>query len=132
MAPQGSKTKIIPSSTAHSLKAAKFHTMAFTLSFEINNDQITPSTQRAFLKVLYNVCKMKKKSINFEQCARLHLDRPNIAICETASNAVFLLNSSFTTKDNYFRVAIDEACEAFNTVLIEFGYTQKIEVYDPK
>ena len=44
----------------------------------------------------------------------------------------FVLNSSFTTKDNYFRVAKDETCEAFNKVLIEFGYTQKIEVYDPK
>ena len=54
-----------------------------------------------------------------------------IAICETASNAVFVLNSSFTTKDNSFRVAIDEACEAFNKVLLDFGYTQKIKVYDP-
>ena len=82
--------------------------------------------------MLYNVCKNKKKKINFEQYARLHLDGPKFAICETASNAVFVLNSSFTTKDNYFRVAIDEACDAFNKVLFEFGYTQKIEVYDPK
>ena len=125
MAPQDSKTKIIPSSTAHSLKAAIYHTMAFKLSLEMNNDQITPLTQRAFLKVLYNVCNIKKKNINFEQYARLHLDGPKITICETASNAVFVLNSSFTTKDNCFRVAIDEACEAFNKVLFEFGYTQK-------
>ena len=102
--------------------------MAYKFSLEINNDQITPSTKRSFLKVLYIVCKIKKKDINFEQ--RLHLDGPKIAICETASNAVFVLNSSFTTKDNYFTVAIDEACEAFTKVLLEFGYTQKIEVYD--
>ena len=135
MAPQDTKTnqtKLIPSTTAHSLKAAIFHTMAFKLSLKINNDQITPSTKRSFLEVLYNVCKIKKKSKNFEQYARLHLDGPNIAICETASNAIFALNSSFTTKDNYLRVAIDEACEASTKVLPEFGYTQKIEVYDPK
>ena len=44
----------------------------------------------------------------------------------------FVLNASFTTKDNYFIVAIDEACEAFNKVLLEIGYTRKIEVYDTK
>ena len=81
--------------------------------------------------MLYNVCKIKKKNINFEQYARLHLDGPNIAICETASNAVFVPNSSFRTEDNYFRVALNEACEAFNKVLLEIGYTQKREVYDP-
>ena len=71
------------------------------------------------------------KNINFEQYTRIHLDGPKIAICETASNAVFILNSSFTTKDNYFRTAIDEACEAFNKIMTEFGYTQKLELYDP-
>ena len=45
---------------------------------------------------------------------------------------VFVLDSSFTTKDQYFRVAIDEACEAFNKMLLDFGYTQKLELYDPQ
>ena len=125
------QTKLIPSITAHSLKAAIFLTWACKLSLEINNDQITPSTKRSFLKVLYNVCKIKKKNINSEHYARLKLDGPKIAICEAASNAVFVLNFSFTTKDNYFRVAIDEACVAFNKVLLEFGYTQKLEGCDP-
>ena len=65
MDPQGGKsnqTKVIPSTTAHSLKAAIFHTMAFKLSLEINKDQITPSTKRSFLKVLYNVCKIKRRT----------------------------------------------------------------------
>ena len=110
MAPQDTKTnetKLVPSTTAHGLKAAIFHIMAFELSLEINNDQIlqnahqilqnTPSTKRSFLKVLYNVCKIENKNIPFEQYARLHLDGPKIAICETASKAVFVLNSSFTT-----------------------------------
>ena len=52
MALQDSETKIIPSTTANSLKAATFHTMAFKLSLEINKDQITISTKRSFLKVL--------------------------------------------------------------------------------
>ena len=107
MAPQDTKTNpsnIIPSITAQRLKAAIFFSMAFKHSLEINNDQITPSTKRSFLKVLCNVCKEEHK---FEHYARLHLEGPKIAICETASDAVFVLNSSFTTKDNYFRVAID-------------------------
>ena len=61
MAPPDSKTNIISSTTANSLKAAIFHTMALKLSHEINNDQITVSTKRTFLKVLYNVCKIKKE-----------------------------------------------------------------------
>ena len=105
--------------------------MAFKLSLEINNDQITIPTKRSFLKVLYNVCKIRKKHITFEQYARIHFDGPKTAICETASNAVFVLNSSFTTKDNNFRTAIDEACEAFNEIMYEFWYTQKLGIYDP-
>ena len=31
----------------------------------------------------------------------------------------------------YFKTAINEACEAFNKVMTEFGYTQKLEIYDP-
>ena len=45
MAPQDTKTnqtKLISPTTVHSLKAAIFRTMAFKLSLEINNDQITP------------------------------------------------------------------------------------------
>ena len=52
MAPQDTKTnqtKLIPSTTAHSPKAAIIHTMAFKLSLEINSDQITSSTKRSFL-----------------------------------------------------------------------------------
>ena len=106
------------------------NTMAFKLSVEINTDLITIPTTRSFPKVLYNVCKNKKKHINFEQYARLHLDGPKFAICETASNMVFGLNSSFTTKDEHFRVAIAEACDAFNKMLLHFGYTQNIEICD--
>ena len=130
MAPQGSKTKIISSTIANSLKAAVFHIMAFKLSLKVNNEQITISTKRSLLKILYNVFKIKKTIINFEQYARIHLDGPKIAIRETASDGVFILNSSFTTKENYFQTAKDEACEAFNKFMTEFGYTQKLEIYD--
>ena len=103
MAPPASETKLPNSTTANSLKAAISHTMAFKLSLEINNDKITASTKRSFLKVLYNVCKIKKKHINFEQDSRIHMDGPNIAICETTSDAVFVIDSSFTSRDHYFR-----------------------------
>ena len=80
-------------SKAHSLKAAIFHTMAYKLSLEINNNKITPKSLIAFLKVLYNVAQIKKKRITVEQYSRIHVAGPKIAICETASNVVFVLNS---------------------------------------
>ena len=123
------KTKFLLITNANSLKAAIFHTMAFKMSLEVNNDKVT-TTKRSFRKVLYHVCKVKKKNINFEQYARIHLDGPKVAVCETVSYTVFVVNSSFTTKDKYFRAAIDEACKAFNKMMQDFGYTQKLEIYD--
>ena len=73
----------------------------------------------------------KEEKITFEQYSRIHLEGPKIAICETASNVVFVLNSSFTSKDLYFRTALQEATDAFNNMLKDFGYTQKLELYDP-
>ena len=105
--------------------------MAYKLSLEINKNKITPKTLIAFLKVLYNVAQIKKKKITFEQYSRIHLAGPKIAICETASNAVFVLNSSFTSKDQCFHTAIQEAITAFNNILKDFGYTQTFEYYDP-
>ena len=124
-------TKTSDFSKVHSLKAAIFHTMAFKLSLEINKNKITPKCLIAFLNVLYNVTLIKKKKITFEQYSRIHLEGPKIAICETASNVVFVLNSSFTSKDQYFRTALQEATDAFNNMLKDFGYTQKLELYDP-
>ena len=104
--------------------------MAYKLSLEINKNKITPKTIIAFLKVLYNVAQIKTKKITFEQYSRIHLTGPKIAICETASNAVFVLNSAFTSKDQYFKTAIQEAILAFNNVLKNFGCTQTLEYYD--
>ena len=92
------KTKFLSSTNANSLNAAIFHTMAFKMSLEDNIDKVTIPTKTFFLKVLYIVCKISKNT-NFKQYARIHLDRPKIAICETVSDTVFVLISSFTTKD---------------------------------
>ena len=92
---------------------------------------MTPKSLNAFLKGLYNVTQIKKKKITFDQHSRIHLDGPKIAICETASNVVFVLNSSFTTKDHYFHTALQEATDAFNNMLQDFEYTQKLELYYP-
>ena len=105
--------------------------VAFKLSLEINKNKITRECLIAFLKFLYNVTQIKKKKIKFEQYSRIHLEGPKIAICETASNDVFVLNSSFTSKDQYFRTALQEATDAFNNMLKDFGYTQKLELNDP-
>ena len=85
----------------------------------------------SFSESFYHVTKIKKKNITFEQYSQLHLDGPKIAICETSSNVVFVLNLSFTSKNHYFCAAIDEAMTAFNHTLQEFGYTQTLEYYDP-
>ena len=108
-------------SKVHSLKAAIFHTMAYKRSLEINKNKINSKTIIAFLKVLYNVAQIKTKKITIEQYSRIHLAGPKVAICETASNAVFVLNSAFTSKDQYFKTAIQEAILAFNNVLKTVG-----------
>ena len=118
-------------SKVHILKAAIFHTMAYKLSLEINKNKITPKTNIASLKVPYNVAQIKNKKITFEQYSRIHLAGPKIAICETASNAVFVLNSAFTSKDQYFHTAILEAIIVFNNIRKDFGYTQTLEYYNP-
>ena len=135
MAPNAEVEDIITMTSSHSnvhgLKAAIFHTMAYKLSLEINNNKITPKSLIAFLKVLYNVAQIKKKRITFEQYSRIHVAGPKVAICEAASNVVFVLNSAFTSKHQYFHAAIQEATNAFNEMLQSFGYTQKLELYDP-
>ena len=118
MAPNAEVEDIITMTSSHSkvrsLKAATFHTMAYKLSLEINNNKITPKSLIAFLKVLYNFAQIKKKRITFEQYSRIHVAGPKIAICETAPNVVFVLNSAFTSKDQYFHAALQEATNAFN------------------
>ena len=118
-------------SKVHSLKAAIFHTMAFNSPWLSIKNKITPKTLIASLEVLYNISQIKKKKIAFEQYSRIHVAGPKIAICETASNVAFVLNSSFTSKDQYFRAAIQEAMTAFKTTLQDFGYTQTLDYYDP-
>ena len=96
------KNKIISTTNFRSFKATIFNTLAFKLSLEINNNKkITAATKLSFLKVFYDICQIEKKEVNFEQYARRHRDGPKIAICETVSDPVFVLNSSFTTKDNF-------------------------------
>ena len=120
--PQGAKesSNFLSSTNANSLKTAIFHTMAFKMSLEINNNKITIPTARSFLKVLYIICQMKKKNISFEQFAKPH------------RTSFFVLNSSCTTKYHYLCVEIDEVCETFKKMLLDFGYTQKWELYDPQ
>ena len=135
LAPDNSETEDVVTvavnlSNVQSPKAAIFHTMAFKLSLEINKNKITQKFLIAFLKVFYNISKIKKKKITFEQYSRILLDGPNIAFRETASNVVFVLNSFFTSKDQYFKAAIQEAMTAFNNTLQDFGYTQTLEPYN--
>ena len=132
MAPQKSETQDLSKSSnyskVHSLKAAKFQTLANKMSLEMNQGTLTFPTKSSFLKRLYNVCQIRKKRLSFEQYCN-HVEGPKIAICETISSTVLIMN--FCTKDNYFQVALDEAIDAFNATRVDFGYTQKLQRYDP-
>ena len=124
MAPPEPKNKITTSSNVNSLKPTFFHTKAFILSLEVNNDKMTSATKRSFRKFLNNRCQIKKKHINFQQYFPIHESSRKIAIRETASDSVFILNDAFTSEDNYFKVHQDEACNAFNAIMLDCGYTQ--------
>ena len=91
------------------------------LNFRLKSLLIKSLSQQKDLssKFCTTCAKKKKKNIAFEQYAGIHLDCPKV--CETTSDMVFVLNPSFTAKDEYFRMAIAEAC-----------YTQKLETYDHK
>ena len=85
MAPQKSEiTQLVTSkeSKVHSLKAAIFHTMAYKMSLEINKGNITHPTRRSFLKVLYNVCQIKKQHISL-------LNHNNIKSMLTAQKSLY-------------------------------------------
>ena len=47
--------------------------MAYKMSLEINHGTLTLPTKRSFLKLLYDVCQIKKKPLNFEQYYRIHV-----------------------------------------------------------
>ena len=54
------------------------------------------------------------------------------SLCARPLQKQFLSNSEFTTKDNYFQTALDDAIDAFNATLLDFGYTQQLQRYDPE
>ena len=122
----------VPSNNAHSLKAAIFKTIALKIGNVLNNGTIALSTLRRFFEIMYNVIVLSSKMIPFEQCYRLHLSGPNTAICETKTNNVFFLtHTSFDQNNFYFLHAVQEAVDAFNEVLKDFGLFQRLAPYDP-
>ena len=56
------------------------------------------------------------------------MNGPKVAVCETTIESLFVIDSAFTTKYTYFQTALAEASDAFNSVIMGFGYTQKPEV----
>ena len=117
---------------ARSLKAAIFKTLALKVGNELNNGTIAPSTRRAFFTIMYNAFLLSSKKIHFEQNYRLHLSGPNVAICETKSNRVFILTHiSFNQNNFYFLHAVQEAVDAFNEVLKDFVFFQRQAPYGP-
>ena len=126
-----SQTKqTVASFSAHSLKAAISKTLALKIGNEINNGTIAPSTRRVFFKILYNIFLLCSKKVPFEQYYRLHFSEPRIAFRETNSNNVFLIDRTTFEQNNF--CFLQEVIDAFNSVLNDFGFSQKLEPYDPK
>ena len=80
------------------------HHMAFELPFDINNDRSTAATTRSSLKVLYAELRYK-------------------------SDAVLIIDSSFTKKDQFFHLALEEARDVFNSVVRDLDISS--EKYSP-
>ena len=113
----------VPSYNAHSLEAAICKTLALKVGNELNNGTIAPSSRRAFFKITYNVFLISSKKIPFEQYCRLHLSGPNVAICETKSNTVFVLTHTSFDQNNFcFLHVVQEAVDAFYEVLKNLGW----------
>ena len=53
---------------------------------------------------------------------------PKLPYCETAS----LFSIHHLARKMTIGVAIAEACDAFNRMLLQFGCTQNLELYDPR
>ena len=80
---------------------------------------------------MYNVFLLSSKKIPFEQYYCLHVSGPTIAICERKSNNVFVVtHTSFDQNNFYFLHADQEAVDAFNAVMKDFGFFQKLAPYD--
>ena len=121
----------VPSYNPHSLKAA-IKTLALKIGNGLNNGTISPSTRKAFFKIMYNVFSLSSKKIPFEQYYRLHVSGPSFAFCETKSNKVFVLtHTSFDQNNFYLLHTVQESIDAFNAVMQDFGFFfQKLAPYD--
>ena len=108
LAPDSETEDVIPVtsnlSKVHSLKAAIFHTMAFKHSLEINKNKVTQKSLIAFLKVLYNITKIKKKKITFEQYSRLHLDDPKLLSVKRCQMSLLFLIHPSPQRTNIFEL----------------------------
>ena len=69
----------------------------------------------------------RKEANQFRTVCPHSFRRPKKALCETVSEEIPQLPQQM-----YFRVAIDEACSAFNAMMLDFSYWQKVEIYDPQ
>ena len=87
--------------------------------------------EQLLFKVMYKFL-LSSKKIPFEQYYRLHVSGPTNAICENKSITVFVpTHISFDQTNFYFLHAVQEAVDAFNAVLQDFGFFQKLALYDP-
>ena len=63
--------------------------------------------------------------------------RSNIAIVGvfqmkfSTSNEVFRIDSSFVKKDHYFKAALEEPRQTFNTIMPNFRFHLKLEKFNP-
>ena len=86
-----------------------------------NQNKILHPTRRSFLKVLYNISQIGKKTQHsIRTIIPSTYSRTKNRYLRNSSVAVFVIDSSYTQKGHYFRAALQEATDAFNAVLRDF------------
>ena len=115
----------VSSFNVHSLTAGILKTLALKIGNDINDGTIAPSTRRS----LYDL----SSKILFEQYYRPNVSGPRIAMCETTSSNVSTIDYTSCEQNNFcFLHDVQEAMDVFNSVLDDFGVSQKLELYDPE
>ena len=119
------KKNAIPVTTANSLQAAILNTMAFKLSLEINSKKLTPSTKGHSSKSFITSVKSKIKMFLSSNSLGSTWTDPKL---QYAKLTLTLFSSSIP--HSQARI-LSEACDAFNATMLELGYSQKLQPYNP-
>ena len=91
----------VSSINAHSIKSAISKILALKIGNEINKGTNAPSIRRASFEILFNIFLFYSKKIPFEKYYRLQRSGAPIAIYETNSSNVFVIDHTTFEQNNF-------------------------------